>query len=136
MAETNQWMKKLNKMDNAVDRDYDPYLPENTIQTVSPSVNWLFPKSAGLPFMEFMLLWGPPKAGKSIISDMFSAAVHQKQKDLPTFYVGHYILDNRFCYFYFKELQLASVQFHYRKQLEVRNRFGGNLSFAFNGEPD
>lgn len=77
----NKWMKQLNKMDGAVDREYDPYLPENVIQTVSPSVNWIFPKSAGLPLMEFMLLWGEPKAGKSIISDAFVSALHAKSKE-------------------------------------------------------
>ena len=78
MAENNKWMKQLNKMDGAVDREYDPYLPENVLQTISPSINWIFPKSMGLPLMEFMLLWGPPKAGKSIISDAFVSALHLK----------------------------------------------------------
>jgi hypothetical protein len=77
-AEANKWMKQLNKMDGAVDREYDPYLPENVIQTISPSINWIFSKSAGLPFMEFMLLWGPPKAGKSVVSDAFVSALHAK----------------------------------------------------------
>lgn len=75
---TNKWMKMMNKMEGAVDREYNPYLPENTIQTVSPSLNWTFSKSAGLPFMEFLLLWGPPKAGKSIVSDAFVGGLHQK----------------------------------------------------------
>lgn len=72
----NKWMKELNKMDGAVDRDYNPYLPENVIKTVSPSLNRIFSKSIGLPFMEFMLLWGPPKAGKSIVSDSFVSSLH------------------------------------------------------------
>lgn len=76
MATDNKWMKQLNKMEGAVDREYDPYLPENIIQTISPSLNWIFSKSAGLPFMEFMLLWGPPKAGKSVVSDAFVSALH------------------------------------------------------------
>lgn len=78
MSEANKWMKIINKMDGAVDRDYDPYTLERTIQTLSPSLNWIFSKSAGLSFMEFMLLWGPPKAGKSIVSDAFVAALHAK----------------------------------------------------------
>ena len=77
MAE-NKWMKQLNKMEGAVDREYDPYLPENVLQTVSPSLNYIFPKSMGLPLMEFMLLWGQPKAGKSIVSDGFVSGLHQK----------------------------------------------------------
>ena len=77
----NKWMKELNKMEGAVDRDYNPYLPENTIQTVSPSLNWIFSKSAGLSFMEFLLLWGQPKAGKSIVSDAFVSALHAKNPE-------------------------------------------------------
>ncbi len=75
----NKWMKQLNKMDGAVDRDYDPYLPQNVIKTVSPSLNRIFSKSIGLPFMEFALLWGPPKAGKSIISDAFVSSLHHME---------------------------------------------------------
>jgi len=77
----NKWMKQLNKLDGAVDREYDPYLPEHTMQTISPSLNWIFSKSAGLSFMEFMLLWGPPKAGKSVVSDAFVSALHAKDPD-------------------------------------------------------
>ncbi|HBI01191.1 MAG TPA: hypothetical protein DDY18_06160 [Flavobacterium sp.] len=77
----NKWMKELNRMEGAVDREYNPYLLENTIQTVSPSLNWTFSKSAGLSFMEFLLLWGQPKAGKSIVSDAFVSALHAKDKD-------------------------------------------------------
>lgn len=80
MAE-NKWMKQLNKMDGAVDREYDPYLPENVLQTISPSLNYIFPKSMGLPLMEFMLLWGQPKAGKSIVSDGFVSGVHGRNPE-------------------------------------------------------
>lgn len=72
----NKWMKQLSKMDGAVDREYNPYSPGNYIQTVSPSLNWIFSKSPGLPFMEFMLLWGPPKAGKSIVTNAFVQGLH------------------------------------------------------------
>lgn len=77
----NKWMKMMSKMEGSVDREYDPYLLENTIQTASPSLNWTFSKSAGLPFMEFLLLWGPPKAGKSIVSDAFVAGLHAKDPE-------------------------------------------------------
>ena len=72
----NKWMKQLNKLDGAVDREYDPYAPGNYIQTISPSLNWTFSKSPGLPFMEFLLLWGPPKAGKSIVTNAFVQGLH------------------------------------------------------------
>jgi len=76
-----KWMTQLNKMEGAVDREYNPYLPENTIKTKSPSLNWIFSKSAGLPFGEFMLLWGPPKAGKSVVTNSFVAGLHSMDKD-------------------------------------------------------
>jgi len=69
-------MKQLSKLDGAVDREYDPYAPGNFIQTVSPSLNWTFSKSPGLPFQEFLLLWGPPKAGKSIVTNAFVQGLH------------------------------------------------------------
>lgn len=72
----NKWMKQLNKLPGAVDREYDPYAPGNYIQTVSPSLNWTFSKSPGLPFMQFLLLWGEPKAGKSIITNAFVQGLH------------------------------------------------------------
>lgn len=71
-----KWMKQLQKMEGAVDREYNPYLPGNYIQTKSPSLNWTFSKSPGLPFMEFLLLWGEPKSGKSIICNSFIAGLH------------------------------------------------------------
>ncbi len=74
---SNKWMKQLNKMEGAVDREYDPYEPGNYIMSSSPSVNWIFSKSPGLPFMEFMLLFGPPKSGKSILTNDFIANLHQ-----------------------------------------------------------
>ena len=78
---SNKWMKQMNKMDGSVDRDYDPYAPGNYIKSSSPSVNWTFSKSPGLPFMEFLLLWGPPKAGKSILTNDFVANLHQMDPD-------------------------------------------------------
>lgn len=76
-----KWMKELRKMEGAVDVNYDPYKPGNYIETVSPSLNWTFSKSPGLPFMEFLLLWGPPKAGKSIVTNAFIQGLHAMDKD-------------------------------------------------------
>lgn len=73
---SNKWMKALNKMEGAVDREYDPYAPGNYIQVKSPSVNWIYSKAPGLPFGEFALLWGPPKSGKSILTNEYIAGLH------------------------------------------------------------
>lgn len=69
-------MKQLNKMEGAVDREYNPYEPGNFIQVRSPSVNWIYSKCPGLPFGDFLLLWGPPKSGKSVLTNEYIAAVH------------------------------------------------------------
>jgi hypothetical protein len=71
-----KWMKALNKMEGAVDREYDPYKEGNYIQTLSPSMNWIFSKAPGFSFGEFMLLWGEPKAGKSIITNAYIGGLH------------------------------------------------------------
>lgn len=74
-------MKMLSKMDGAVDEEYDPYAEGNFIRTVSPSLNYIFSKSPGFPFGEFMLLWGPPKSGKSIISNAMVGGLHKQDPE-------------------------------------------------------
>lgn len=74
-------MKMLNKMEGAVDEEYNPYAEGNFIRTKSPSMNYIFSKCPGLPFGEFMLLWGPPKAGKSIITNAMIAGLHEMDEE-------------------------------------------------------
>ena len=75
------WMKQLSKMSGAVDEEYNPYAEGNFIRTASPSLNYIFSKSPGFPFGEFMLLWGPPKSGKSIISNAMVGGLHQQDPE-------------------------------------------------------
>ena len=77
----NDWMKQLNKMDGAVDKEYNPYALENVIRSTSPSLNWTFAKGCGLPYGQSMIVYGPPKAGKSLISNLFIAGMHQANPD-------------------------------------------------------
>lgn len=77
----NKWMKQLNKLEGAVDREYNPYDDGNYIQIASPSVNYIFSKCPGFPYGEFMLLWGPPKSGKSILCNSFIAGVHAQDPE-------------------------------------------------------
>jgi hypothetical protein len=77
----NKWMDKLNKMEGAVDKDYNPYAPENVIRSTSPSLNWTFAKGCGLPYGQTGIIYGPPKAGKSLISNLFIAGMHQANPD-------------------------------------------------------
>lgn len=73
-------MAKLRKLDGAVQNDYDPLL--HCLQTPSPSVNWSFGlKGHGLPYGYSMILFGPPKGGKSIICNSLIGQLHKDEQD-------------------------------------------------------
>jgi RecA/RadA recombinase len=68
-------MSKLRKLDGAVATDHDPLL--NCLRTPSPSVNWaLGLRGFGLPYGYSMILFGPPKSGKSIICNAMIGQLH------------------------------------------------------------
>ena len=71
------WMKKLSKMEGAIDVKYNPFAPENVLRAGSPSLNWIFGKGSGLPFGYSAIFYGPPKAGKSLASYMMAAQLHK-----------------------------------------------------------
>lgn len=77
----NKWMAKLNKMEGAVDKEYDPFAVENVLRSTSPSLNWIFGKGAGLPFGYGAILYGPPKSGKSLVSNLFVGALHKQSEE-------------------------------------------------------
>ncbi len=69
-------MSKLRKLDGAVVGGADPLL--DCLRTPSPSVNWaLGLKGYGLPYGFSMILYGPPKSGKSIICNALIGQLHQ-----------------------------------------------------------
>ncbi len=70
------WMKQLNKMDGATDKAYNPFAVNNVLRSTSPSLNWTFSKGFGLPFGQSLIVFGPPKAGKSLIANLFVAGLH------------------------------------------------------------
>lgn len=76
-----KWMKQLNKMEGAVDKEYNPFAPENVLKSTSPSLNWTFGKGCGLPFGYGALLYGPPKSGKSLVSNLFVGALHKSDPE-------------------------------------------------------
>lgn len=76
---SNKWMKTLNKMEGAVDKEYDPF--QHVLQSDSPSLNWVFGKGAGLPYGYGLLLYGPPKSGKSLVSNLFIGALHKSDPE-------------------------------------------------------
>lgn len=71
-----KWMKQLNKMEGAVDSEYNFYARENVLQTTSPSLNWIYGKGAGNPYGFGTLLFGKPKTGKSLVANLYIAGVH------------------------------------------------------------
>jgi RecA/RadA recombinase len=76
-----KWMKQLKNMEGAVDKEYNPFAPENVLQTKSPSLNWIYGKGSGLPFGYSTILFGPPKSGKSLVSNLFIGNLHQTDKE-------------------------------------------------------
>lgn len=77
----NKWMKELQSMEGAVDREYNPFLRENVVRSNSPSLNWIFGKGAGIPLGYSAVFFGEPKAGKSLISNLFAGALHQQDRE-------------------------------------------------------
>jgi RecA/RadA recombinase len=71
---SNKWMKQLQKLEGAVKRDYDPY--QNVIRTKSPSINFIFGNTHGLPLGYSMVVYGPPKGGKSLLANAFVGQLH------------------------------------------------------------
>lgn len=74
-------MKQLNKMEGAVDKEYNPFAPENVLKSTSPSLNWIFGKGSGIPFGYGCILYGPPKSGKSLVSNLFAGALHAQDPE-------------------------------------------------------
>jgi len=75
MAKQNKLMEKLRSMEGVVDFDQSIY--DYVIRTPSPSVNATFGGAHGLPGGYTMLLWGPAKAGKSILCNGIIGQLHQ-----------------------------------------------------------
>jgi RecA/RadA recombinase len=81
MTSSNKWMKQLQSMEGAVDKQYNPFAPENVLKSGSPSLDWIFGKGAGLPLGYSAVLFGPPKSGKSLVSNLFIGHLHRNDPD-------------------------------------------------------
>ena len=68
--------------DNIVDFSHNPH--NFVLRSSSPSLNWMFGNSHGLPLGYGMLLWGISGSGKTLITNDFIANVHH---DYPDAYV-------------------------------------------------
>jgi RecA/RadA recombinase len=72
-------MSALQKLDGAIIEDYDPFA--HVIQSPSPSFNFIFGKSWGLPQGFTMALAGPPKGGKTILCNLMAGQLHKDDPD-------------------------------------------------------
>lgn len=71
----NKWTKRLKKLEGYVQDDADPF--QNVIRSPSPSVNFIFGNTHGLPRGYSMLLWGPPGGGKSLLTNSIIGQLHR-----------------------------------------------------------
>lgn len=79
MAAAKDFMKRLQKLDGVIDREYNPYA--HVIQTPSPSVNFSFGHTHGLPRGYGVVIYGPPGGGKSLLVNGTVAQIHRDYPD-------------------------------------------------------
>lgn len=68
-------MQKLNKMNGVVTEKKDVF--SKVISSFSPSANFVYGRTHGLPYGYTEVLFGPPKEGKSVYSHMKIGWLHQ-----------------------------------------------------------
>lgn len=74
-----KWLQKLHKIDGAVTERKNPHA--NVIETHSPSVNASFGRGWGLPLGYTLVLYGPPKGGKSLMCNSMIGSMHKAYED-------------------------------------------------------
>lgn len=75
MATKKNLLKELAKLDGAVVDDYNPF--SHTLMTPSPSVNFTYGNTWGLPRGYSQVLFGPPKSGKTVIANAMTGQIHR-----------------------------------------------------------
>lgn len=78
-ASANKWMQKLLKLDGAIQRDYDPH--SQVIRSPSPSINFIYGKNWGIPLGYTEVKFGPPKGGKTVLSNFQIGQYHHDYPD-------------------------------------------------------
>lgn len=86
----NKYLAKLQKLEGAVTSSHDPH--SYVIQSPSPSVNFCFGNGWGLPEGFTLVLYGPPKGGKTLL---VSAMIGQLHADDPDALVVKYDTEGR-----------------------------------------
>ncbi len=74
MAKKN-WLSTLSNLEGAVIDDYDPH--KHVIRSPSPSVNFCFGKGHGIGAGLALALGGPPKGGKTLLTNAFAGQLHK-----------------------------------------------------------
>lgn len=74
-----KWMARLQKLEGAVTDNFNPY--DRVVRTTSPSVNFCFGNTWGLPLGFSLCLYGPPKSGKSLICNSMISQLHKDYSD-------------------------------------------------------
>lgn len=74
----NKWMARLNKLDTAI-KSEKPTV--NVLRSPSPSINWSFGGKHGLPAGFSLMLYGPPKGGKSVLARFFAGWLQQQDPE-------------------------------------------------------
>lgn len=73
-------MKRLLKLEGAVQKNEgSPF--DHVLRTSSPSVNFTFGKTHGLPRGMSLVMYGKPKGGKSLIANMFVGELHRADSE-------------------------------------------------------
>lgn len=87
-----KWMKQLRKSSAAV--NYEEVMKQElqVAKSPSPGINYLFGKKQGLLAGYSMLIYGPPKSGKTLFSLAFAGQLH---KDDPDAIVLHFDTEMR-----------------------------------------
>jgi RecA/RadA recombinase len=75
----NKWMGKLARLDGAIAERRNVH--STVVSTPSPSVNMVFGGAHGLPLGYTLVMYGPPKGGKSLLASAMIGNLHQNYED-------------------------------------------------------
>jgi RecA/RadA recombinase len=81
MAIKKNSLSRLLALDGAITSDQRKSIHTDVVATRSPALNFIFGKGHGLPKGYSMLLYGPPRGGKSVICNEMIGWLHQSDPD-------------------------------------------------------
>jgi RecA/RadA recombinase len=70
-------VEKLRSHENAVNMDTNVNIHDTVVRSASPSVNFIFGNGHGLPYGHALLLYGPPRGGKSVLINSMIGQLHK-----------------------------------------------------------